>query len=103
AAGQRAAALTEQLLAFSRKQLIQPRVLNLNDVIIDIDKMLRRLIREDIELVIKLSPDLGNINADVGQLQQVITNLAINARDAMPHGGSLIIETSNVFLDENYC
>jgi hypothetical protein len=103
AAGQRAAALTEQLLAFSRRQLVQPRVLNLNHVISDIEKMLRRLIGEDIELVIKLSTDLGNTKADVGQLQQVIVNLAVNARDAMPQGGSLIIETSNVFLDEDYC
>jgi two-component system cell cycle sensor histidine kinase/response regulator CckA len=103
AAGQRAAALTEQLLAFSRRQLVQPRVLNLNHVITDIDKMLRRLIGEDIELVTKLSTDLGNVKADAGQLQQVIMNLAVNARDAMPQGGSLIIETSSVLLDEDYC
>jgi CheY-like chemotaxis protein len=103
AAGQRAAALTEQLLAFSRRQVLQPKVLNLNHVIMDIDGMLRRLIGEDIDLVIKLSPDLGNIQADVGQLQQVIVNLAVNARDAMPQGGSLLIEAGNIFLDEDYC
>jgi two-component system cell cycle sensor histidine kinase/response regulator CckA len=103
AAGQRAAALTEQLLTFSRRQLVQPKVLNLNHVIVDIDKMLRRLIGEDIELNINLSPNLENILADGGQLQQVIMNLAVNARDAMPQGGSLIIETCNTVLGENYC
>ncbi|PWT99627.1 MAG: hybrid sensor histidine kinase/response regulator [Terriglobia bacterium] len=101
-AGQRAAALTQQLLAFSRRQIVQPKVLNVNSVIADVDKMLRRLIGEDIDLVVKLSPDLDNIKVDDGQLQQVIMNLAVNARDAMPQGGSLIIETSNVYLDESY-
>ena len=103
AAGQRAAALTEQLLAFSRRQIVQPRALNVNNVIAEMETMLRRLIGEDIELVVKPCDDLGNIRADVGQMQQVIMNLAVNARDAMPEGGSLIIETSNVVLDENYC
>ena len=101
-AGERAAALTQQLLAFSRKQILEPSVVNLNRVVDDIQKMLRRLIREDIELVSKLSPDLGNITADQGQLQQVIMNLAVNARDAMPDGGAIIIETANVMFDEAY-
>ncbi|HEY1240046.1 MAG TPA: PAS domain S-box protein [Bryobacteraceae bacterium] len=102
AAGKQAAALTEQLLAFSRRQIIQPRVLNVNEVVAGIDTMLARLLGEHIEMVVKLSPDLGNIKADAAQLQQVILNLAINARDAMPEGGTLMIETSNVLLDEEY-
>jgi len=101
-AGRRAAALTEQLLAFSRRQIVQPKVLNLNDVITDIENMLRRLIGEDIQLVIKPAPELGNIQVDDGQLQQVIMNLAVNARDAMPQGGSLILETADVYLDQGY-
>jgi hypothetical protein len=101
-AGERAAALTQQLLAFSRRQIVQPTVLNLNLVVSDIQKMLRRLIGEDIEFVSQLSPDLGNITADQGQLQQVIVNLAVNARDAMPTGGTLLIETANVTFDETY-
>jgi two-component system, cell cycle sensor histidine kinase and response regulator CckA len=103
AAGRQAAALTEQLLAFSRRQVVQPTVLNLNSVIREMDSMLRRLIGEDIELVVKPSADLSNVRADASQLQQVIVNLAVNARDAMPQGGSLIIETTNALLDENYC
>ncbi|HLI83505.1 MAG TPA: response regulator [Bryobacteraceae bacterium] len=102
AAGERAAALTQQLLAFSRKQLIQPTVLKVNDIVLDIERMLRRLIGEDIRLLTKLSPDLGNVTADGGQLQQVIMNLAINARDAMPEGGTLLLETANVSLDEEH-
>jgi hypothetical protein len=102
AAGEKAATLTQQLLAFSRRQLIQPRVLSVNQVIADMDRMLRRLIGEDIDLAITLAPDLANVKADEGQLQQVLMNLAVNARDAMPQGGSLMIETSNVFLDEGY-
>ena len=102
AAGQRAASLTQQLLAFGRRQVIQPRVLNLNQVIAEIDTMLRRLIGEDIDLVIKLASNLANVKTDAGQMQQVIMNLVINASDAMPQGGSLIIETSNAVLDENY-
>lgn len=102
AAGKQAAALTEQLLAFSRRQIIQPRVLNMNEVVAGIYTMLARLLGEHIEIVIQLSPDLGNIKADAAQLQQVILNLAINARDAMPKGGTLMIETSNVQLDEEY-
>jgi two-component system cell cycle sensor histidine kinase/response regulator CckA len=103
AAGQRAAALTQQLLAFSRRQLVQLNALNLNTVVTEIDSMLRRLIGEDVELVLQLAPDLGNAKADGGQMQQVLMNLAVNARDAMPQGGTLMIETSNAFLDDDYC
>jgi PAS domain S-box-containing protein len=101
-ASERAAALTRQLLAFSRKQVLHPEVLNLNKAISGITKMLRRLIGEDIEMVISLSPSLGMVKADPGQLEQVIVNLVVNARDAMPNGGRLIIETSGVTLDESY-
>jgi two-component system, cell cycle sensor histidine kinase and response regulator CckA len=100
--GERAAGLTRQLLAFSRKQLLQPRVLDLNRTVADIDKMLRRLIGEHIELVTVLPDDLGAVKVDPGQIEQVIVNLAVNARDAMPNGGKLIIETGNVVLDETY-
>ena len=102
AAGGRAAALTQQLLAFSRKQLVQPSVLNLNQIVRDVEKMLRRLIGEDIELVIQAEETLGNVRADAGHLQQILMNLAVNARDAMPRGGRLVIETSNVELDDHY-
>lgn len=99
-AGERAAALTQQLLAFSRKQILQPKVLDLNTLISDSTKMLRPLIGEDIELVAVLDPALGRVKADPGQIEQVIMNLALNARDAMPRGGRLTIETANVVLDE---
>jgi signal transduction histidine kinase/ActR/RegA family two-component response regulator len=101
-AGERAATLTRQLLAFSRKQVLEPRVINLNTVVSGMDNMLRRLLGEDIELRTHFHPDLGLVKADPGQLEQVILNLAVNGRDAMPKGGKLTIETSNTVLDEDY-
>ncbi len=99
---ERAANLTHQLLAFSRKQPLQPAVLSLNTLVTDVKKMLRRLISEDIELVTILEPTGGKVKADQGQLGQVIMNLVINARDAMPRGGKLTIETTTVEVDEAY-
>jgi two-component system cell cycle sensor histidine kinase/response regulator CckA len=98
----RAAGLTRQLLAFARKQIVDPRVLNLNMVILDMDKLLRRLIGADIDLITLTAPDLGQVKVDPGHIEQVILNLAINARDAMPNGGKLIIETANTMLDIDY-
>jgi len=95
-AAERAASLTQQLLAFSRKQVLQPKVLDLNEAVSDVQKMLARVIGEDIELVSSLHPSLSAVKADPGQVEQVLMNLAINARDAMPHGGKLQMETSNV-------
>jgi len=99
-ASERAASLTRQLLAYSRRQMLQPVVLDLNVVVAEMDKLLRRLIGEHISLVTVLAPDLGRVKADPNQLEQVIVNLAVNARDAMPDGGKLTIETTNVDLDE---
>ena len=101
-AGQRAASLTKQLLAFSRQQVLTPAVLNLNALASDMEKMLPQLLGEDIEVSLLLDPALGNVKADQSQIEQVIMNLAVNARDAMPMGGKLKIETSNVELDQAY-
>ena len=101
-AGKQAASLTSQLLAFSRKQILQPEIVYLNEVVAEMSIMLRRVIGEDIELAVIPRPDLGLVSADPGQLQQIILNLAINARDAMPQGGKLTIETANVDFDEDY-
>jgi PAS domain S-box-containing protein len=101
-ASERAASLTRQLLAFSRKQVLQPKVLDLNSVIADLERMLRRMIAEHIEMRTTLEQKLGNIRADPSQIEQVIMNLAVNSQDAMPFGGKLTIETANVFLDEAY-
>jgi two-component system, cell cycle sensor histidine kinase and response regulator CckA len=101
-AGQRAASLTKQLLAFSRQQVLTPAVLNLNTVVTEIGKMLPRLLGEDIEMTTALADDLGRVKADQGQIEQIIMNLAVNARDAMPKGGQLTIKTANAELDANF-
>ena len=101
-AGRRAAALTRQLLAFSRKQVIQPVALDLNSATRELEKMLRRLIGEHIDITFQRDPALGPVKMDPGQVEQVLMNLCVNARDAMPDGGKLCIETSNVELDETY-
>jgi PAS domain S-box-containing protein len=101
-ASERAASLTRQLLAYSRRQMLQPEVLDLNVVVAEMDKMLRRLIGEHIALAAVLAPDLGRVRADPNQIEQVIVNLAVNARDAMPDGGKVTIETANVDLDEGF-
>jgi PAS domain S-box-containing protein len=101
-AGRRATGLVRQLLAFSRKQIIEPQTLDLNDVVGDMGKMLQHIIGEDIRLRTRLAPGLWPVVADPAQVEQVIVNLAVNARDAMPHGGELTIETANVTLDDGY-
>ncbi|HEY7635395.1 MAG TPA: PAS domain-containing protein [Gemmatimonadales bacterium] len=101
-AAHRAAGLTRQLLAFSRSQMLALKVLDLNEIVAGTDKMLRRIIGEDITLETRLAPELGHVRADPGQVEQVIMNLAVNARDAMPGGGRLTIETGNAVFDEQY-
>jgi two-component system cell cycle sensor histidine kinase/response regulator CckA len=101
-AADRGATLTKQLLAFSRRQILQPRVLNLNEIVLGLETMLQRLIGENIDLQVSLAPELGCLKADPSQVEQVIVNLAVNGRDAMPDGGKLTIETANIDLDEIY-
>jgi two-component system, cell cycle sensor histidine kinase and response regulator CckA len=101
-AGDRAASLTRQLLAFSRQQVLEPRFLSLNTSVAEIEKMIRRLIGEDIDLRITLDPALGSVKADPGQIDQIIMNLAVNSRDAMPEGGKFVIETNNAELDDEF-
>src|SRR6266540_2708627 len=98
-AAARATSLTSQLLAFSRRQVLQPQKINLNDIVAGIGPMLERLIGEDVELVLSLAADLADVMADRGQIEQVIMNLVVNGRDAMPAGGRLVIETENVMLE----
>lgn len=101
-AGERAGALTKQLLAFSRRQVLQPKVVDLNRLVSSLTAMLQRLIGEDVDLRLVLRPDIGRVHADPGQIEQVMMNLVVNARDAMPKGGILTVETENVELDESY-
>ena len=101
-AGERATGLTRQLLAFSRKQVLMPVVLDLNTIIADLEKMLHRLIGEDVTLTVLAGPDLWQVKADPGQMEQVVMNIIVNARDAMPQGGKLLLETKNVELDAGY-
>jgi CheY-like chemotaxis protein len=101
-AGKRAASLTRQLLAFSRQQVLDPKVLDLNSVVSDMGELLRRSIGEDIELTTRLTPELARLKADQGQLEQVLMNLVVNARDAMPQGGKLVIQTQNIVMDQAF-
>ncbi|MBD3267606.1 response regulator, partial [bacterium] len=102
-AGERATSLTRQLLAFSRKQILEPKILDLNHLIFDIHKMLHRMIGENIEYIAIPEKNLVRVKADPGQIEQIVLNLAVNARDAMPDGGKLILETKNVELDADFC
>lgn len=101
-ASQRAAQLTRQLLAFSRRQIVQPKILDLNTIVANVEKMLHRVIREDIELKTVFAQNLWSVGADSGQIEQVVVNLTVNARDAMPHGGMITIETGNVTLGDDF-
>ncbi len=101
-AGESAASLTSRLLSFSRKQIIEPKVLDLNAIVTETGRMLERIVGEDIAIELRLGADLGRVRADLGQIQQVLVNLVVNARDAMPAGGKLTIETDNIYLDEPY-
>jgi len=102
AAGKRAVDLTRQLLAFSRQQIMQPKVVSLNDIVAGMERMMRRLLGADIELTVLPAVGLGNTKVDPGQMEQIVMNLAVNARDAMPKGGKLTVETGNIELDERY-
>ncbi len=101
-AGDHAAALTRQLLAFSRRQVLTPQTLNLNRVLEGVHSMIRRLIGEDVDLVCHTAKDLGSVRVDPGQMEQIVLNMVVNSRDAMPRGGKITIETMNVMLDETY-
>ena len=101
-AADRAANLTRQLLAFSRRQIFEMKVINLNIIVRDLEKILKRIIGEDLGLRTILADDLGLVKVDPGQIEQVVMNLAVNAKDAMPQGGKLILETANAELDEEY-
>jgi CheY-like chemotaxis protein len=101
-AGERAAALTRQLLAFSRRQMLQPRIVHINTLVTQLEKLIHRLISEDVELVTVLAPDVSPIRVDPALIEQILVNLAVNARDAMPAGGRLTIETANVELDDTH-
>jgi CheY-like chemotaxis protein len=102
-AAERAATLTKQILAFSRRQALRPTVVSLNEVLVGMEPLLRRTLGEDIDLISRRDPDLGHVEADVHQFEQVLMNLALNARDAMVSGGRLTLETANVELDQEYC
>jgi PAS domain S-box-containing protein len=101
-AAARAAALVRQLLAFSRKQVLQPKILDLNSIVVNLDKLLRRLMDDNIEMTTSVRQNVGKVKADPAQIEQVLMNLVVNARDAMPHGGRIVIETANVDLDSTY-
>ena len=101
-AGERAAALTRQLLAFSRRQMLQPQIVDINAIVRQLEKLMRRLLSADVELVTALASSLPTVKVDPVSIEQVLMNLAVNARDAMPHGGRLTIETAAVDLDETY-